>query len=122
MLLVAGGAMAQGQSKKKQTASVPESPLTEADRPKTCDDQCNVMEKIMVEPCKKGSGGNKQAQQMCSNNAKQVVDACRGSCKDLGRIDKEYVLDRIKPPAGYKAAKEGDAKGGATEEAHGDQH
>jgi hypothetical protein len=133
VLLTAGGALAQSsqgsqssQSKKKNMPQLPESPLTEADRPKTCDDQCKVLEKIMVDPCKKGAGTNKQAQQMCSQNAKQVVDACYGSCREKGKVDKQYVMERIKPPPGYKAAQEAAAKanaqGGAKEESHGDAH
>lgn len=132
VLLASGGALAQsGKSNQKpltkkqqqQMPNMPESPLTEADRPKTCDDQCKVLEKVMVDPCKKGAGSNKQAQQMCSNNAKQVVDACYGSCKEKGRVDKQYVMERIKPPAGYQAAKDAAAKnGGGQEEGHGDEH
>lgn len=128
VLLASGGAMAQASPKKltekqqKQMPNIPESPLTEADRPKTCDDQCKVMEKVLVSPCVNGSSTNKQAQQMCKEQAKQVVDACYGSCKEKGRVDKQYVMERIKPPAGYQAAKDAAAKNGGGEEGHGDGH
>jgi hypothetical protein len=128
VLLASGGAMAQAAPKKltekqqKQMPNIPESPLTEADRPKTCADQCKVLEKVMVDPCVKGAGTNKQAQQMCKNNSKQVVDACYGSCKEKGRVDKKYVMEHIKPPAGYQAAKDAAAKNGGGEEGHGDGH
>lgn len=128
VLLASGGALAQGSPKhltekqKKQMPNIPESPLTEADKPKTCADQCKVLEKVMVEPCKKGAGTNKQAQQKCQENSKQVVDACYGSCKEKGRVDKQYVMEHIKPPAGYQAAKDAAAKNGGGEEGHGDGH
>jgi hypothetical protein len=124
VLLVAGGALAQGKKKQAQP-EVPESPLTAADKPKTCDDQCKVMEKLLVDPCKKGAGDNKAALQACTKNAMQVVDACYGSCKEKGRLDKQYILERVKPPPGYKAAKDTAAKSGAKsgqEESHGDGH
>lgn len=128
MLLASGGALAQqsqgtaSKKQKPQVPNIPESPLTEADRPKTCDDQCRVLEKIMVDPCKKGAGTNKQAQQMCEKNSKQVVDACYGSCKEKGRVDKQYVMEHIKPPPGYKPADAAAKKGGGAEEGHGDEH
>lgn len=123
-LLASGAALAQHAKQptakqQKQMPAIPESPLTEADKPKTCDDQCKVLEKIMTDPCKKGAGSNKQAQQMCEKNSKQMVDACYGSCREKGRVDKQYVMEHIKPPPGYKPS---DAKKGGAEEGHGDEH
>ncbi len=106
VVLAAGGALAQG--KKKTPPPMPKPILTEKDIPKTCADQCKVMEKVLVEPCKKGAGNNKAAQQACGKNSKQVVDACYGSCRDKGRVDKQYVLERIKPPKGYKPPQGGE--------------
>ncbi|WP_224360343.1 hypothetical protein [Hyalangium versicolor] len=103
VLLAAGGSLAEGKKKTAEQPKTPEPVLTEADKPKTCTDQCEMMEKLMVEPCKKGANSaNKQARQMCSDQAKQVVDACYGSCKDKGQVDKQYIMERIKMPAGYK--------------------
>jgi hypothetical protein len=117
-LLLAGGALAEG---KKKAAAQPESvsvPISEADKPKTCADQCQLMEKMLLDPCKKGAGTNKRAQQSCANSTKQMVDACHGSCKEKGRIDKQYIMEHIKPPAGYKPK---DASSGS-EEGEGDAH
>lgn len=114
VLLTAGGALAQAKKKTAEPAQpkTVKPVVTEADAPKSCEDQCKVMEKVLTDPCKQGAGTNKQAQQACANNSKQVVDACYGSCKEKGRIDKQYIMERIKPPAGYKAAKEKAAKEG----------
>lgn len=118
VLLVAGGALAEGK-KKAAPPQGPAKPLvTAADKPKSCADQCQLMEKMMLDPCKQGAGSNKAAQQACASNTKKMVDACYGSCKDKGRIDKQYILERMKPPAGFKA-KEGSSSG---EEGEGDAH
>lgn len=117
-LLVAGGALAEG---KKKAAAQPEAikpPVTAADKPKTCADQCKVMEKMLLEPCKKGAGASQRAQQSCASQTRQMVDACNGSCKEKGRIDKQYMMEHVKPPAGYKP-KEGSQK---STEGEGDAH
>jgi hypothetical protein len=103
VLLATSASLAATKSTKKYPPpEIPKPILTAADRPKTCADQCKLMEKVMVEPCKKGAGSNKEAQQQCSKRGKDMVDACEGSCKEKGRVDKQYMLERIKPPPGYK--------------------
>ncbi len=118
VLLVAGGALAQGKKKEAPQPAPVKPPITSADKPKSCADQCQLMEKMLVDPCKQGAGNNKSAQQACATNAKQIVDACNSSCKEKGRIDKQYIMERMRPPAGYKAKAE--SSGG--EEDPGDAH
>ncbi len=117
VLLVAGGAQAEeGKKKTPPTAEPVTPPITSAEAPKTCADQCLMMEKLLLEPCKKGAGANKQAQQGCANTTRQMVNACNGSCREKGRIDKQYILERMKPPAGYKPSE------GSSNEGEGDAH
>ena len=101
-LLLAGGALAEGKKKAEAKPEVVKPTVTAADKPKTCADQCMVMEKMLLEPCKKGAGASKRAQQACASNTNQMVEACYGSCKEKGRIDKQYMMEHVKPPAGYK--------------------
>jgi hypothetical protein len=118
VLLVAGGALAEGKKKAAPQPEPVKPQITAADKPKNCADQCKVMEKMLLDPCKQGAGANKAAQQACANNTKQIVDACYGSCKEKGRLDKQYIMERMKPPAGYKP--QGGSSGG--EEGEGDAH
>jgi len=46
--------------------------------------------------------GNKQAQKSCEKNAQDISDTCEGSCAEKGRIDKQYMMERLKPPGGVK--------------------
>lgn len=118
VLLVAGGALAQGKKKAESQPATVKPPITAADKPKSCADQCQLMEKVLLDPCKQGAGTNKAAQQACATNTKQVVDACHSSCKEKGRIDKQYIMERMKPPAGYKAK----AESSGSAEGEGDAH
>src|SRR5262245_56812090 len=113
----AGGALAGGP-KKAQLPPQQKPILTEADKPKTCADQCKVLEKILVEPCKQEAGDKKQEQD-CVKDSKSMIDACYGSCKEKGRVDKQYVLEHYKPPANYKGAQGG---GSGNSEEHDDAH
>ena len=94
--------------------------LTEKDRPKTCSDQCGLMEKMIVDSCKKGAGENKAAQKSCEDTVKNMVTACEGSCAEKGRIDKQYMMERLKPPGGVKVPQ--GAKKGSESEGHDDDH
>lgn len=103
VLLAASAAGAQAK-KKQQPPPVPEPvvKVTEKDMPKTCGDQCGLIEKFCAEPCKKGAGDNKAAQKSCEASCKSLTDACHGSCKEKGRLDKQYMMERLKPPSGMK--------------------
>lgn len=108
VLLAAGTALAEeGSAKKASKPAVPKPVITQADRPKSCADQCKLLEKAMLEPCKKGAGKSKSAQKSCGERTQRMVDACNGSCREKGRIDKQYMLERVKPPRGYKLTQEG---------------
>jgi hypothetical protein len=105
--------VAWAQAKKPPQPKAPEKPMfTEQDKPKTCSDQCDLMEKFLTEPCKKGAGDNKAAQKDCETNVKQMVNACNGSCKDKGRLDKQYMMERMKPPPGTPLPQGGQQGGG----------
>ncbi|MDY7231249.1 hypothetical protein [Hyalangium rubrum] len=111
VVLAAGVASAQG--KNAQTPKKPPEPvLTEADMPKTCDDQCTLMDKFCADPCLKGAGANKAAQKACHDNCTKMIDACRGSCREKGRLDKQYMMEKLKPAPGMRpppgAEEEGD--------------
>jgi hypothetical protein len=93
VLLGAGLAMA----KPKPTTQPPPPPVTK-EMPKTCEDQCALMEKTCSDPCKKIKKGSAQAKQACSANCDQMAVACSGSCREKGRIDAQYIMEHIKPP------------------------
>lgn len=116
VLLAASVAVAQSKKAQKPTTP-PKPPITEADKPKTCDDQCDLIDKVCADPCKKGAGNNKGAQKACEDSCKQMVSVCRGSCRDKGRLDKQYMMERLKPPGGVQIPKEGEGEGG-----HADEH
>jgi len=120
VLLSASVAVAQSKKMKEAQAKTPKPMLTEKDRPKTCSDQCTLMEKFLTEPCKKGAGENKGAQKSCEQSAQQMVAACEGSCKEKGRIDKQYMMERMKPPPGVKLPPQGQQKASGGEEGHDD--
>lgn len=110
-MLAASVAGAQTKKEKQQAkAQQPKPMFTEKDVPKTCTDQCELMKKAITEPCKQGAGNNKAAQKSCETDTQQLVDACYGSCKEKGRLDKQYMMERIKP-AGAKMPK-GEQGGG----------
>ncbi|HYH94531.1 hypothetical protein [Hyalangium sp.] len=120
VLLAAGGSLAEDKNQKRPPKpDLPKPVMTAAQKPETCSDQCKLMETAMVEPCKKGAGKSKSAQKSCEKRAQKMVDVCYGSCAEKGRIDKQYMLERIKPPAGYKVPQEG-AHGSGQE--GGDDH
>jgi hypothetical protein len=103
----------QQKQQQKQQAKAAAATAAATEKPKTCADQCDMMEKFCSDPCKKGAAENKQAQKSCEASCQQVVDLCNGSCKEKGRVDKQYMLERLKPPGGAKFTKEGDpATGG----------
>jgi len=102
VLLAASVAMAQSKKMKEAKAQTPKPVISEKDKPKTCSDQCDLMEKFCVDPCKKGAAENKAAQKACEQNCQQVVAACEGSCKEKGRLDKQYMMEHMKPPPGVK--------------------
>jgi hypothetical protein len=112
LLLAASVAGAQTKKEQEQAkAQMPKQMFTEKDIPKTCTDQCELMKKAITEPCKQGAGSNKAAQKDCETSTQQLVDACYGSCKEKGRLDKQYMMERIKP-AGGKLPKGGQQGGG----------
>lgn len=81
---------------KKPAPPPPPKPIT-TKAPKNCQEQCDLVEKMCTEPCGKMKG-SPQAKQACSSQCKQVADACGGSCKEKGKIDDQYIMERIKPP------------------------
>jgi hypothetical protein len=94
-LLLAAG-LATAQSTKKPTPPPPPKPvITKA--PKTCADQCDVMQTVCVNPCN-DIKGSAQAKSACKSNCQQMADACSGSCKAKGKIDSQYMMERITPP------------------------
>lgn len=94
-LLLAAG-LSSAQAKKKAAPPTPPKPvLTKA--PKTCADQCEAIEKICSDPCN-DIKGNDSAKSACKTNCKQVSDACSGSCKEKGKVDAQYMMERITPP------------------------
>ena len=86
VLLASGGAMAQAAPKKltekqkKQMPNIPSLRSRKADRPKTCADQCKVLEKVMVDPCSEGADQQAGPADV-HDESKQVVDACEGSAR-----------------------------------------
>jgi len=104
-LLAASVALAQG--KKEQMPKPPEPIITEKDLPKTCDQQCDLIEKLATSSCVKEAGNNKQAKQDCGKPFAQMMAACKDSCREKGRIDQKFMMERMKPPPGVKPPKEG---------------
>lgn len=96
VLLAAGLASAQAPKKKKEAAPQPSKPLV-TKAPKTCSDQCAIIEDVCADPCKEIKD-NAQAKQACAANCKQMADACSGSCKNKGKLDAQYMMENIKPP------------------------
>jgi hypothetical protein len=96
VLLAAGLASAQTPKKKKEAAPQPPKPLV-TKAPKTCADQCEIIDKVCAEPCK-DIKGNPDAKRACEANCKQMADACNGSCKSKGKMDAQYMMENIKPP------------------------
>jgi hypothetical protein len=126
VLLAASAAGAQQQSTKKakeaaqaELAKVSKPIVTEKDKPKTCSDQCALMEKVMADSCKKGAGDNKAGQQGCQSFVENMVTTCEGSCAEKGRIDKQYMMERLKPVGGGKMPKGAQSSGA---EGEGDEH
>lgn len=118
LMLAASVAAAQTKKEKEQAkAQLPKQMFTEKDIPKTCTDQCDLMKKAIAEPCKQGAGDNKAAQKDCEASTQQLVDVCYGSCKEKGRLDKQYMMERLKPPAGAKVP-QGGQQGGGDDDAH----
>jgi hypothetical protein len=105
----------QKEEAKKAVANAPKPIITAADRPKTCPDQCALMKKMILDNCKKGAGENKGAQKRCESTIDNMVDACEGSCREKGRLDKQYMMEHIKPPGGMKVPKDGQ-KGSESED------
>jgi len=124
VLLAASVAGAQSkkakQAAKEAMAKSDQPVLTAKDRPKTCSDQCALMQKMIGDGCKKGAGENKAAQKSCEETANNMVTACQGSCAEKGRIDKQYMMERLKPPGGAKLPQ--GAKKGSEAEGHDDAH
>jgi hypothetical protein len=126
VLLAASVAGAQTKKQKEEAerakANVPKPIITEKDRPKTCTDQCALMKKMIVDNCKKGAGENKAAQKSCEDTVNNMVSACEGSCNEKGRLDKQYIMERLRPPGGVKVPQGGQQQGAGGEEDHGDAH
>jgi hypothetical protein len=103
-----------------ELAKTGQSMPTKIEKPKTCADQCGLMRTMMTENCKKGAGSNKQAQKSCEKLAQDTADTCEGSCAEKGRIDKQYMMERMKPPSGVKLPKDAlkDSGGEAKDDAH----
>ncbi|PTL82221.1 hypothetical protein [Vitiosangium sp. GDMCC 1.1324] len=93
-LLLAAG-LSSAQAKKKATPpKAPKPVLTKA--PKTCADQCEAIETICSDPCNDIKGND--AKSACKASCKDVADACSGSCKAKGKVDAQYMMERITPP------------------------
>ncbi|XXF79337.1 hypothetical protein P2318_06180 [Myxococcaceae bacterium GXIMD 01537] len=92
MLLGAGLSFA-----KPPKPAPPPEPITK-EAPKTCEDQCVLMEKACTDPCKKMKKGSPQAKAACTANCDQISAACSGSCREKGRMDAQYIMKHIKAP------------------------
>jgi hypothetical protein len=114
VLLAASGALAQG---KKQVPKLPEPVITEKDIPKNCDEQCDLVEKVAASSCLQ-EAKTKQAQQKCGEPFAKMVAVCKDSCREKGRIDKQFMMERMKPPPGVKPPKEGSKSKGEDHEEH----
>ena len=98
-LLVIGVLLGAGLSfaKAPKAPKAPPPPVTK-EAPRTCADQCEVLEKSCKDPCQKMKKGSAQAKAACNSSCQQIANACSGSCKEKGRIDGQYIMENIRPP------------------------
>lgn len=84
-------------AKAPKAPAAPPPPVTKK-TPRTCEDQCELMEKTCKDPCTKMKKGSPQAKAACASNCNQIAKACAGSCREKGRIDGQYIMENIRPP------------------------
>ena len=119
VLLCASAALAQ--SKKEQPPKLPKPVLTAKDMPKSCDQQCDMVEKLASHSCVEKAGTNQAAKQKCGKPFAQMTKACKDSCRDKGHIDRQYMMERMKPPPGVKLPKE-ESKSKKGSKSEGEEH
>ncbi|QRK08215.1 hypothetical protein JQX13_51230 [Archangium violaceum] len=95
LLLAAGLASAESPKKKDAKPTPPKPAVTKV--PKTCADQCELLNTFCADPCNKIKN-NEPAKAACKNNCTQMASTCNGSCKSKGKIDEKYMMEHIKVP------------------------
>jgi hypothetical protein len=80
--------------------------------PRTCDDQCEMMKKVLADGCKKKLGSKgASAVKKCEDRQQQTNDLCAASCRDKGKVDAEYIKTHFKKPKA-PPGRDGPWKGG----------
>lgn len=92
----------EGQASKKNPEKVAKQEIAEilpnGKPPKTCSEECDVIERVMKMQCEKMTKKKPTNAKGCKNREDDMVKSCRDSCAAKGKIDKEYMKQHMKKP------------------------
>ena len=83
----------------KKMAAMERRYLSKGKGPRTCADECDLIDKAMKDNCDQHYQG-KPAKELrqCKGRGKDMVKTCRDSCRDKGRVDPQYLKSHLKKP------------------------